>query len=173
MNPGIKYSIQLGGHIWMWGINGPNIIICTGLIYVLLSYPDWIQRYEVHQGMDIPVVLNWDKVQSFGHNSFMSAICFMFIEVYGCSKEMKFLFCSCPSFLLLLHPFLIFSIKKYSGNEVGQWKSLYEKLKIPPAKYSSSFFQTPLTFKGSHICSETIRQWFSVSYEFWSVKDCF
>lgn len=40
MNPGIKHSIQLGGHIQMQGINGPNIIICTGLIYALLSYPD-------------------------------------------------------------------------------------------------------------------------------------
>lgn len=42
MNPGIKHSIQLGGHTWVWGRNGLCIIICTGLIYALPSYPEWV-----------------------------------------------------------------------------------------------------------------------------------
>lgn len=66
-------------------------------------------RYEVHQGMDIPVVWNREKVQSFGHNSFRFAICFMFTGVYRSFKEMKFL-----SFSLLPSssspPFLPFSL---------------------------------------------------------------
>lgn len=42
MNPGIKHSIQLGGHTWVWGRNGLCTIICTGLTYTLLSYPEWV-----------------------------------------------------------------------------------------------------------------------------------
>lgn len=44
MNPGIKRSIQLGGHVRVCGTHRPGVIICTGLIYVLLSYPDGAQR---------------------------------------------------------------------------------------------------------------------------------
>lgn len=40
MNPGIKRSIQLGGHVCVCGTLGPGVIICTGLTYALLSCPD-------------------------------------------------------------------------------------------------------------------------------------
>lgn len=72
------------------------------------------------------------KFKVFGHNSFMSAICFMFTEVYGLYwsfKEIKFLFFSfSPSSSSPPLPSFFAFKYKYSGNRIGQWKSLYGKI---------------------------------------------
>lgn len=48
----------------MLGINGSNIIICTGLICALLSYAEWAQ-IAGSLGTHPPLVWNWAKVQKF------------------------------------------------------------------------------------------------------------
>lgn len=108
-------------------------------------------RDGAHQRVDIPGAWTGIKFKVFGHNSFMSAICFMFIEVYGLHwsfEEISFfsvLFSSLPP-PSSSPPFpSFFSFKhKHSGNRVGQWKKSFWEIKNPFSKIFRFFFPDTL-----------------------------
>lgn len=139
----------------MWGINGPNIIICTGLIYALLDY---LIEYRdgAHQRVDIPGAWNGDKVQRFW--SQFIHVCHLFYVHRG--LRITLIFRRNKSFFSLLsppplplHPFLPSFLLNI--NILKQSRSVEKDLsgsKIPSTKYSGFFPDTLNLYHQRKVC---------------------
>lgn len=106
-----------------------GVIICTGLIYALLSHP--AGAGEGAPGRGTAGAWNWGKLDVSDHSSLMSAICFPLTEVCGSSRN-AFLFSSFPPSRLFLSTLsFLFPIKSQHSGNSGSRGRVQEKVKLP------------------------------------------